>query len=589
MRFKFKKTSLFIILLVVLVLFYKNIFKANKIKLKGYYKNNKTEVKRKNLENDVINGVKIDWQDYKRLKRDSQRSGPGEQGKPVPPTSSEQGKDAYIANGFNILVSDRISLNRSLPDIRNQRCKKRKYLSNLPKTSIIIPFHNEGWSTLLRSFYSIINRTPKKLLHEIILVDDYSSMSHLKTPLEEELKKFPIIKLIRLKRREGLIRARLSGVDVASGQIIVILDSHIEVTHNWLPPLIEPILENRKTITCPMIDVIDNEDFHYETQPGDAMRGAFDWELYYKRIPIPDEMKPADPSDPFEDPVMAGGLFAADLNYFNEIGRYDPGLEIWGGEQYELSFKVWMCGGRILDTPCSRVGHIYRQFVPYTIPTRSGVNRNYKRVAEVWMDEYKEFVYKKRPFMRNLDIGNIEDQKNLRKRLRCKSFDWFMTQVAPDIIKYYPAEVPPAVAWGDLSNKATGSCIDARNGNSGGFLIMTTCNRMTDQSFVLTLMEDIRPGRDTETARSVCLDSQRKEKRVILYQCHQLHGNQLWKYNAKTGMLFHPQTGGCASDRDHHLFLTTCDDSDETQKWKWRNIDQSKLDKLNLFPNSPAD
>ena len=50
MRFKFKKTSLFIILLVVLVLFYKNIFKANKIKLKGYYKNNKTEVKRKNLE-----------------------------------------------------------------------------------------------------------------------------------------------------------------------------------------------------------------------------------------------------------------------------------------------------------------------------------------------------------------------------------------------------------------------------------------------------------------------------------------------------------------------------------------------------------
>lgn len=44
----------------------------------------------------------------------------------------------------------------------------------------------------------------------------------------------------------------------------------------------------------------------------------------------------------FRSPAMAGGLFAIERDYFFEIGLYDPGLEVWGGENFEISFKVFI-------------------------------------------------------------------------------------------------------------------------------------------------------------------------------------------------------------------------------------------------------
>lgn len=143
------------------------------------------------------------------------RTGIGEQGAGFNPNNNETKnlmEKLRSEHNYNLLGSELMSLHRSLPDPRYDECKLLSYPKELPTTSVIIIFHNEAWTTLLRTVWSVVDRSPTELIKEIILVDDMSTWSFLKRPLDDYIETLPVrVKLIRNKKREGLIRARLIG------------------------------------------------------------------------------------------------------------------------------------------------------------------------------------------------------------------------------------------------------------------------------------------------------------------------------------------------------------------------------------------
>ncbi|XP_043824297.1 polypeptide N-acetylgalactosaminyltransferase 11-like [Dromiciops gliroides] len=342
----------------------------------------------------------------------------------------------FEQHGFNVFISNQLSYHRDVPDTRSIECKAKSYPYYLPVASIIICFYNEVLSALLRTVHSVIDHTPQYLLHEIILIDDHSEFDYLKEDLRNYIKEnFPEnVKLLRNYKREGLIRGRIIGATNATGKVLVFLDSHCEVNKMWLQPLLFAIQKDYSMVVSPLIDAINAYTLKYKPSP--ILRGGFTWNLHFKWEFVPPSklLGPEGAAAPIKSPTMAGGIFAINRRYFFEIGQYDNGMNIWGGENLEISFRIWMCGGKLFIIPCSRVGHISRNVLPQKAhEIMDSLQYNSLRLAHVWLDEYKEQFFLQRPDLRSKGYGNISERVELRKILGCKSFQWYLDNIYPEL------------------------------------------------------------------------------------------------------------------------------------------------------------
>uniref|UniRef100_A0A8C2UF71 Glycosyltransferase 2-like domain-containing protein n=1 Tax=Coturnix japonica TaxID=93934 RepID=A0A8C2UF71_COTJA len=217
------------------------------------------------------------------------RAPPEPEGVAVPDDKQEEAKSRWKEGNFNVFLSDLIPVDRAIADTRPAGCLEQQVHDDLPTTTVIMCFVDEVWSTLLRSVHSVLSRSPPHLLQELILVDDFSTKDYLKEKLDAYMSQFPKVKVLHLRERHGLIRARLAGAQVARGTVLTFLDSHVECNVGWLEPLLERVRLHRARVACPVIEVISDKDMSYMTVDN-FQRGIFTWPMNFGWKQIPQEV-----------------------------------------------------------------------------------------------------------------------------------------------------------------------------------------------------------------------------------------------------------------------------------------------------------
>lgn len=353
---------------------------------------------------------------------------------------------------------------------------------------------------------------------------------------------------------------------MATAKVLTFLDSHCECNTNWLEPLLERVAEDRRNVVSPIIDVVSMDNFDYIGASAD-LKGGFEWNLVFKWDYMTTEERNkrlSDPISPIRTPMIAGGLFVIDKSWFDELGQYDMDMDVWGGENLEISFRVWQCHGALEIIPCSRVGHVFRKQHPYTFPGGSGnvFAKNTRRAAEVWMDDYKQFYFAAVPSAKNVQFGDISKRLELRKQLRCKPFKWFLENVYPEL------KVPSsqAIAFGSIQQDD--QCVDTLGHFADGHLGMYLChNAGGNQEFSMTKEGSLQHLDLCITATGNTAGSVLK-----LYQCRPDNYLQKWNQVEVNGasrlkLKTHDLCIDSAMVRERGLIINFCDVSSQTQHW----------------------
>lgn len=300
---------------------------------------------------------------------------------------------------------------------------------DLESMSVVLPCAFEG-GFAEKTVDAVIANTKPSRLHEIVVVDDGSQ-----PPLQNSWpKRFtemtsPRIRIVRHQRTEGLISAKKTGGDAATGDVIVFFDCHVSPRPGWEEAFIKQMKRagDHKTVVVPTITSLDPDTWQ-EIRGGPSSKACFvllnadfTWLAGSGR----------------DVPLMSGGLLGISRKWWQETGGYDEHMVAWGGENIDQSLRIWLCGGRIEVAEGAYVAHMWRDpkkpktMLRYPIPTRD-VMRNKARAVTAWFDGFRDKVFTFPEYEAFTDgsqvVGDMSNFDKLKSRMTCAPFSSYINR-----------------------------------------------------------------------------------------------------------------------------------------------------------------
>ena len=239
-----------------------------------------------------------------------------------------------------------------------------------------------------------------------------------------------------------------------------------------------------------------------------------------------------------------------------------------------------LCGGDLLEVPCSRVAHTFRTNQKnHKLDGIDVAARNFKRIAEVWLDEYKEVMYRTDPKFNLSDAGDLTIPKLVKQKLNCKPFHYFLDKIAPEMYTryYYQLDYPGHFAVGAVKSDALPThCLEYNVFTKA--IDLFKCrhwgkkNPKWSQKMRLTWHKKLR-----HHEKDVCL-----QENLAYGVCQYSEGvdNQNWKYDINTKQLIYQYSQHLCltiSIENKMLSLKACNETDVNQKWTWSSFNDTAL------------